>query len=138
MIGIVVVSHGKIAEEMVATVKKILPDADHIQAVSVDSDAPSEKTCKKIQDAVSKVKQEDGVLILSDMFGGTPTNMCLAFLDVGNVDVISGVNLPMLIKLASLKEKKPLPELVKFITQYGQNHIVAAGELLTKGRGKEK
>jgi mannose PTS system EIIA component len=131
MIGIVVVAHGKIAEEMVKAVHKIVPDAKHITGVSIDSDDKPENLCKHIESAVKKVKSNNGVLILSDMFGGTPTNMCLSFLEPGNVEVVSGVNLPMLIKLASIKENDSLSETVSFIQEYGKKHIVAAGMLLT-------
>lgn len=130
MIGIVVVTHDNIAKEMVSTTKKILPDALGIVAVSISSDTSVDVNREKIAKAISDVDRGDGVMLLSDMFGGTPANLCLSFLGKGNVEVISGTNLPMLIKLANDRDHKTLKELAEFIRDYGKKNIVIASHVL--------
>ena len=130
MIGIVVVSHDNIANEMVETTKKILREADGIVAVAIDSNAPVEGNRKKIADAIEKVGSKDGVLLLSDMFGGTPSNLCLSFLGKQRLEVIGGINLPMLIKLAVERERLGFDELPEFIRDYGRKNIVIASNVL--------
>ena len=90
----------------------------------------SAETRRKVEEAIQKADQGEGVLLLSDMFGGTPCNLCLSFLDAPKVEVVSGINLPMLIKLASLKEAKKLSEIADFIKSYGQKNITRASEVL--------
>ncbi len=85
---------------------------------------------RAIADALGKVDQGEGVLVLTDMFGGTPSNIALSFLDERRVEVVTGMNLPMLIKLATLGEEKPLEELAVFIKGYGQRNISVASEIL--------
>lgn len=130
MIGIVVVSHGKISEEMVNATKRIIPDAKHLFGVAVESDDPPEQIRRQIGKAIETVDSGNGVLILTDMFGGTPSNICLSFLDLNNVEVLSGFNLPMLIKLANLKGIRNFKDTVTFIQQYGQRNIVIASSVL--------
>ena len=130
MIGIVVVSHGKISEEMVNATKRIIPDAKHLFGVAVESDDPPEQIRQQIGKAIETVDSGNGVLILTDMFGGTPSNICLSFLDLNNVEVLSGFNLPMLIKLANLKGIRNFKDTVTFIQQYGQRNIVIASSVL--------
>lgn len=130
MVGIVIVSHNDIGNEMVATARKIIPDCPHIESVSIESDLPPEASCNKIREAIRKVDKGNGVILLSDMFGGTPSNLCLSFLEKGKVEVISGFNLPMLIKLASSSGKIGFDKLSTFIKKYGQKNIVIASEVL--------
>lgn len=130
MIGIVVVSHSNIGFEMVAAAKKIIPDCKNITSVSIESDLSPEANRNKISDSVKKVDAGDGIILLTDMFGGTPSNLCLSFLEKGKVEIISGFNLPMLIKLASTKEAGNLEELTCFIQKYGQKNIVIASNVM--------
>jgi len=130
MIGIVVVSHGNIGREMVNATQGIIPEATHMCGVSVESNDPPESIRQQIGEAMRKVDQGDGVLILTDMFGGTPSNICLSFLEPAKIEVISGFNLPMLIKLANLKENADFQDTVNFIQQYGQRNIVIASRVL--------
>lgn len=136
MIGIVVVAHGNIAREMVSAVRRIFPDANHICGVAVESNDSPESIRRQISDAVSSVNRDGGVLILTDMFGGTPSNLCLSFLEPAKVEVISGFNLPMLVKLANLKSDANFADTVTFIEQYGQRNIVIASQVLA-GRIKK-
>lgn len=137
MIGVVAVSHGDIALEMVKATRRILPDARHVCAVSIESNDPPESMRRQVAEALASVDTGKGVIILTDMFGGTPSNICLSFLKERSVEVVSGFNLPMLIKLASIKEGADFEETVAFIHQYGQRNIVIASKVLAgtmKGR----
>ena len=115
---------------MVRVALSIVRDAAPMAGVALEHDEDVEKMRQKIVTAIRQVDQNGGVLLLSDMFGGTPSNLCLSFLEEGKIEVITGVNLPMLIKLASLREKKSLSEVASFIRNYGQKNITLAGEIL--------
>lgn len=130
MIGIIVVSHGKIGCEMVEATRRIFPEATHMRGVCVESNDSPELIRKQISDAVKETNNGQGVLILTDMFGGTPSNICLSFLEPRKVEVVSGFNLPMLIKLANVKSDAVLEDTVNFIQQYGQRNIVIASHVL--------
>lgn len=130
MIGIVVVAHDQVADAMLEAAKKILTDFQNVCALGIDSNAPVEKNRKLIADAIARVDKGDGVLLMTDLFGGTPTNLCLAFLSPGKYEVISGFNLPMLIKIGSGMQNKTLTEVVTFIRDYGERNIVIASHVL--------
>lgn len=130
MIGIIVVSHGNIGCEMVGAAQRIIPEATHMCGVPVESDDPPEFIRQQIAEAMQKVNQNEGVLILTDMFGGTPSNICLSFLEPGKTEVVSGFNLPMLIKLANMRSNADFNDTVNFIQQYGQRNIVIASHVL--------
>ena len=130
MIGIVVVAHSNIGCEMVAATRRIISDTAHIIGVAVESNDPPQSIRKQVIDAIEAVDTSDGLLILTDMFGGTPSNICLSFLNRERTEVISGLNLPMLIKLANLREQVNFDDIVPFIQQYGQRNIVIASHVL--------
>lgn len=130
MIGIVVVSHDNIAKEMISVTKKILPDAEGLVGVPINADMSVEVNRQRIVEAISEIDGGDGVLLLSDMFGGTPSNLCLSFLGKEKIEVISGINLPMLIKLAGDRNKHKFEELSQFIRDYGRKNIVIASNIL--------
>lgn len=132
MIGIVVVAHGNIGLDMVAAAHRIIPDAAHIVGVAVESNDPPQSIRQQIVAAMDEVNADEGMLILTDMFGGTPSNICLSFLKQNMVEVISGVNLPMLIKLANMRETMSFEDVVPFIQQYGQRNIVIASHVLNR------
>jgi PTS system mannose-specific IIA component len=136
MIGIVVVAHFNLAKQMVAATKLIVGEQKQFESVDIFPDEDVDKIKKRLTDAVSSVEIGDGVLIMTDMFGGTPSNISLSLLNAGKVEVVAGVNLPMLIKLITYREGRPLDELASFITQYGQNNIYLATDIL-KTRKKE-
>lgn len=129
-IGTVVVSHGNIGSEMVRAVRSIVRDPNPMIGVSLEHDEDVTQIRQKISAAIEEVDRGDGILLLTDMFGGTPSNLALSFLKEGSVEVVTGVNLPMLIKLASLRENMPLSEAASFIRHYGQKNIAYAGEVL--------
>ncbi len=129
-IGIVVVGHGPLAPAMVNAVLGIEPDTTGLIGVAIDSTAPVDVSRQLVRDAIEAVNQHAGILLLTDLFGGTPSNLCLAFLEPGTVEIISGVNLPMLIKLVSGLQEQPLADITNFIQHYGQKNIVIASHVL--------
>lgn len=130
MIGVVVVAHDQVADAMLDAAKKIITDFQNVVALGIDSNAPVEKNRQLIADSIAKVDKGDGVLLMTDLFGGTPTNLCLAFLSPGRYEVVSGFNLPMLIKIGSGLQNKPLIDVIKFIREYGERNIVIASRVL--------
>lgn len=131
MVGIVVVAHGRVAAELVKTTSFIVGREDaRITAVTTDPAHGVEAARDAIGEAVARVDAGQGVLILTDMFGGTPSNLSLSFLQEGKVEVLTGVNLPMLVKIVTLKDEMPLAELAAFIKGYGQKNISLASEVL--------
>lgn len=133
-IGVVIVSHYRLGEEMVQAVRLIVPDAPPFFAVGIEPKQRVDEMRAAIAAALEAADQGHGVLVLTDMFGGTPSNVSLSFLGERRVEVVTGVNLPMLIKLATLPEEKPLDELASFIKQYGQRNISVASEILPDER----
>jgi len=132
-VGVLIVTHYRLGAEFLQVLRLILPDAPHFEAVSVDPTMPVEDVRGSIAAGLKSADRGDGVLILTDMFGGTPSNMSLSFHDEHQVEVVTGMNLPMLIKLATLGEEKPLDELAGFIKSYGQRNISVASELVPEG-----
>lgn len=130
MIGTVVVTHGNIGKEMVRATASIVKETPPMVGVSLEHNETVDEMREKIRRAIVEVDQGDGILLISDMFGGTPSNLCLSLLVEGKIEVITGVNLPMLIKLANFKEVRPLAEVAAFIKNYGQKNITLAGEVL--------
>lgn len=132
-VGVVIVTHYRLGEEFLHALRLIVPDAPRFHAVSIDPKQSIEEMRHAIAAALELADQGAGVLILTDMFGGTPSNISLAFLKDHPVEVVTGVNLPMLIKLATLSEPKGLEELASFIKNYGQRNISVASEILPEG-----
>ena len=131
MVGIVIVSHLKLAEEIRRTAELIVGEIEQSVALSLDPKMEVESPRGEIKKAISEVDSGDGVIILTDMFGGTPSNLALTFLGEG-VEVVSGVNLPMLIKITTDREGKSLGDLASDAKEYGRNNINVATEFLTK------
>lgn len=139
MVGVVVVTHCHLGKELIAAAQLVLgEDLKQFQSVSIDPKEGSEEIREKIIDAIRKVDGGKGVLILTDMYGGTPSNISLSFLGDKKIEVITGVNLPMLLKLATYQDEKDLDELAVFITDYGQRNINLASEVLKKRVDKKK
>ena len=130
MVGLLLVSHGRIAESFLEVSLEIVGPVKGVQVVSLAEPIDEEKVMEDIQKARKEIDQGDGILILTDMFGGTPSNISLSFMKEHRVEVVTGLNLPMLIKLASLTEDKPLEELAPMIRDYGQRNIKVASEIL--------
>jgi PTS system mannose-specific IIA component len=129
-VGVVVVAHYRLGEELLQALRLIVPGANGFDAVSIEPKQAVEEMRASIAEAIDRVDRGAGVLILTDMFGGTPSNIALSFLGERRVEVVTGVNLPMLIKLATLRKEQPLEELAPFIKGYGQRNISLASELL--------
>ena len=133
MVGVVVTSHGRLADELLLTTVFIVGKAEQMVALSIDPSRPIDKLQSDISKAIKKVDTGDGVLILTDMFGGTPANMTLAFLEDNKVEVITGVNLPMLIKLCQCRNKdQTLHELADEVVDYSRKSINQATAILKK------
>ena len=134
MIGVIVVSHGKLAEELISAVQFVLSVKPPVkmEGVCLDPHREFETFKQDIKSAMKKVDEGDGVLIVTDMFGGTPSNVSLTFLEAKNVEVVSGVNLPMLLKLATLPAGVTLDEAVKIAESAGRDNIIVASKLLQK------
>ncbi len=136
MIGLVVVAHFNLGREMVAATELIVGKQEQFIAADIFPDDQVEKTKEKVVLALKNTDTGDGVIILTDMFGGTPSNISLSFLEEDKIEVVAGVNLPMLIKLVTYREGRTLDELANFITQYGQKNICRATDVL-KARKKD-
>jgi mannose PTS system EIIA component len=130
MIGVVVVTHGQLATELVNAAETIVGDMPAFAAVSIGWHEDTEDARHEIEQAVVRVDKGSGVLILTDMFGGTPANLAMTFLVQGKLEVITGVNLPMLIKLANQLEQGDLLNIARDIREQGRNAIWVASNLL--------
>jgi PTS system mannose-specific IIA component len=130
MVGLVVATHGRLAEELLHTAEGIVGSLEHCEAVSIGSGQSMDECRARLAEAVKRVDQGEGVLILTDMFGGTPANLALTFLDE-KLEVVTGVNLPMILKLATARaDNVTLQGAAELVTGYGQKNITLASELL--------
>ncbi len=132
MIGIVIVTHCHLGQELIRSAEFIVGRLPQIRAVSLNPEDQVEALRGKIVKAIEEVDSGEGVLLLTDMFGGTPSNISLSFLEDGRVEVVTGVNLPMLVGLASRREGRSLTQAAREITEYGLRSIALAGEILKK------
>jgi PTS system mannose-specific IIA component len=135
-VGGVIVTHGQLASEFLAAAEMIVGQVKHIAAVSIGWHDDVEAASSEIERAIKHVSEGRGVLILTDMFGGTPTNITSMFLTEGEVEVVTGVNLPMVIKLASQTEDDSLAEVARRVRDQGREGIYLAGELLAPQQKK--
>lgn len=130
MIGAVIITHGTLGTALVDAAELIVGKAERIETITVTgADAPDGLRAK-IADALKQVNDGNGVLIFTDMFGGTPTNIALSFLAPGKVDILTGVNLPIFIKFLGRRVEKTLSELTLLLKEYGRTSIVLAGDML--------
>jgi len=132
MIGILITTHGELGNELIKAAELIKGSMKGVLHISVDQTKGLEDIRKEISTALKKLDQGKGVLILTDLFGGTPSNVSLSFMKEGKVEVVTGVNLPMLLKLSDVREKMPLKEFAHFIKDYGIKNICVASEILNK------
>jgi len=130
MIGGLIVTHGRLAIELLNAAETITGEIDHIAAVSLGWHDDVGMASVMVQKALDRVNAGNGVVILTDMFGGTPTNIASTFLNENNVEVVTGVNLPMLIKLAQVGPDEPLASVARMLRDTGQSSIYIASELL--------
>ena len=130
MIGLLLVTHGCLANDFVAAMEHVVGAQTNVATVCIEPEDDIEKRREDILEAVEIVDTGSGVVILTDMFGGTPSNLAISAMARGNVDVIAGINLPMLIKLVSVRETKPLAEAVVAAQDAGKQYINVASKLL--------
>jgi PTS system mannose-specific IIA component len=129
-VGVVIVTHEGLGDEFLRALRLIVPQAPEFRSVAIRGGQSVEEMRSAIDAALAAADSGEGVLVLTDMFGGTPSNISLSFLDQRRVEVVTGVNLPMLIKLATLRKERSLEELAVFIKEYGQRNISVARQLL--------
>lgn len=134
MIGMVLVTHGQLASEFISALEHVVGPQSQIESICIGPDDDMERRRQEIIDSVKRVDDGDGVVILTDMFGGTPSNLAISVLSQGRIEVIAGVNLPMLIKLATLrKSQEPLDSAVGGAQEAGRKYINVASQLLHGG-----
>ncbi len=131
MIGGLIVSHGKLAEELLNALTIIIGEAVNIEAISIGWYDDVEESKKKISQSLKRIDQKNGVVIFTDMFGGTASNLSFSFLKDNHVEIITGVNLPMLIKFVSLQRSNNLKEVAKKVVEQGKKNIHLASALLS-------
>ena len=134
MIGLVLVTHGRLAVEFRSALEHVVGPQRQIEAVTIGPDDDVEQRRKDIIEAVKRVDSGEGVAILTDMFGGTPSNLAISVMDRGKIEVIAGVNLPMLIKLASLRQTEALDRAALGAQEAGRKYINVASQLLADAR----
>jgi len=135
VIGILIVTHYRLAEEFLQALRLIVGELKHFEAIGLDPSSPPEAMRSRIEKAIREADRGSGVLMLVDMFGGTPSNLCLSFLDDRRTEVVTGVNLPMLVKVARVDEDMSLKEVAELAQDYGRRNISVASDVLA-GRGK--
>ncbi|MBI5182805.1 MAG: PTS sugar transporter subunit IIA [Nitrospinae bacterium] len=132
MIGVVIITHGSLGIELLKTAEMIIGKTRNVNVVSIDQNNSVDLARARISNAIKEVDAGDGVLVLTDMFGGTPSNISISFLDELNIEVVSGVNLPMLMKVPSIEEKSDIKEAANLIKEYGRENISVASDLLSR------
>ena len=130
MIGVVIVTHGKLAEAFVAVTEHVVGKQQQMLAIGIEPEDDAEKARELILKAIKDVDSGHGVIILTDMFGGTPSNLAISVMKAASVEVIAGVNLPMMIKLASVRGKLSLEDTVTQAQEAARKYINIAGNLL--------
>ena len=131
MIGIVIVTHGRLADEFRAALEHVVGQQQQLATVSIGPEDPGEACRRHILDKIQSVDSGDGTVVLTDMFGGTPSNLAISVMNDSNIEVIAGVNLPMLIKLASIRGERGLSDAVDAAKEAGRKYISVASQVLT-------
>ena len=130
MIGLVLVTHGRLAVEFVTAMEHVVGPQEAIEAICIGPDDDKERRRKDIAKAINKVDQGQGVIILTDLFGGTPSNLAISCMGRPNVEVLAGINMPMLVKLAKVREECPLGEAVAAAQTAGRKYVTIASRVL--------
>lgn len=132
MIGIVVVSHGKLARELVRATEHVVGEQEYFRSISIEAEDDIDARREQIRETVAACNTGKGVIIVTDMFGGTPSNLAISVMPDARIDVIAGVNLPMLIKLVEVRGEAKLADAVKAARDAGQSYIRIASEVMDK------
>jgi PTS system mannose-specific IIA component len=135
MVGILIVSHGRLAEALITSVQFLVGSLQKIRGVSIWPKDKGKEVRDRIQREIKEVDDGDGVVILTDVLGGTPTNLSISFLEKEKVEVVTGVNMPMLLTLSSYRKGRSLREIGKLVKKSGRRSIVLAREILGRKRG---
>ncbi len=130
MIGLILVTHGRLAEEFVAAMEHVVGRQDAIATICIGPNDDMEQRRSDIADAIEKVDTGSGAILLTDLFGGTPSNLAISLLTPGRTEVIAGINLPMLIRLAGARKEMPLGKAADAAREAGRNYITVASEFL--------
>ena len=130
MIGLILVTHGKLAEEFVHAMQHVVGRQEAVATVCIGPNDDMEARRREIADAVKAVDAGNGVIILTDLFGGTPSNLAISLMETGKIEVIAGINLPMLIRLAKARTCMTLPKATEAARDAGRNYITIASEFL--------
>lgn len=130
MIGVILVTHGRLAEEFVRAMEHVVGPQEAIATVCIGPNDDMERRRKEIAQAIKDVDDGSGVAVLTDLFGGTPSNLAISLLDAGKVEVLAGVNLPMLIRLAGVRKSLDVAEAVRAARDAGRTYVTVASELL--------
>lgn len=138
MIGLILVTHGRLADQFVEAMEHVVGPQDGIVTVCIGPNDDMERRRKDIADAIARVDEGQGVIVLTDLFGGTPSNLAISLLDRGHVEVIAGINLPMLIRLAGARKSMGVVDAVAAAKQAGRNYITVASEFLGESATPEK
>jgi len=131
MIGIVIVSHGQLAAELLRATEHVVGALQRAEAIAIGPDDDPAERRRDIFQAVERVDAGQGVVVLTDMFGGTPSNLAISMMEGAEVEVIAGVNLPMLVKLAQVRDKKPMREAAEDAEEAGRKYIRVASSVLS-------
>ena len=138
MIGLILVTHGNLADQFVEAMEHVVGKQTGIETVCIGPNDDMEQRRAEIARAIESVEAGSGVIILTDLFGGTPSNLAISLLDTGHVEVIAGINLPMLIRLAGARKSMDVVEAVEAAQEAGRNYITVASELLGEDAGAQK
>jgi PTS system mannose-specific IIA component len=130
MIGLVLVSHGNLAEEFYKAMVHVVGPQENVEVIGIGPDDNGDQRRNDILNAIKKVDTGSGVIVLTDMFGGTPSNLAISAMDDGDIEVLAGANLPMLIKLASVRTTMPLQKAAEAAQEAGRKYINLAGSML--------
>lgn len=130
MIGLILVTHGRLADQFIDAMEHVVGPQDAVASICIGPNDDMEQRRSEIANAITSVNQGQGVIILTDLFGGTPSNLAISLLDAGKVEVIAGINLPMLIRLAGARKSMSVVEAVEAAQTAGRNYITVASEFL--------
>jgi len=130
MIGLILVTHGRLADQFIDAMEHVVGPQDAVASICIGPNDDMEQRRSEIANAITSVNQGQGVIILTDLFGGTPSNLAISLLDAGRVEVIAGINLPMLIRLAGARKSMCVVEAVEAAQTAGRNYITVASEFL--------
>ncbi len=130
MIGLILVTHGQLAKEFVAALEHVVGPQSNIATICIGPDDDMDKHCEEILKSIRDLDDGSGVVLMTDMFGGTPSNLAISFMDQANIEVVAGVNLPMLIKFISVRESESLLDAVTSAQDSGRKYINVASSLL--------